>query len=89
MTDPKPYFFTLSFNDCQNLQWQLGRVWFLGTEGLSDVIPKTEIIINNYYSCIENACHVKTKKTYIAGQQCTGPERGGGENKYETMYMVN
>jgi hypothetical protein len=27
MIDPKPYFFTLSFNDCQNLQWQLGLVW--------------------------------------------------------------
>ena len=25
-------FFTLSFNDCQNLQWRLGCVWFLGME---------------------------------------------------------
>ena len=27
MIDPKPYFLSLSFNDCQNLQWQLGLVW--------------------------------------------------------------
>ena len=25
--DPKPYFFTISFDDCQNLQWRLGLVW--------------------------------------------------------------
>jgi hypothetical protein len=24
--DPKPYFFTLSYNGCQNLQWWLGLV---------------------------------------------------------------
>jgi hypothetical protein len=24
---PKPYFLTISFDDCQNLQWQLGLVW--------------------------------------------------------------
>ena len=28
MFEPKPYFFTLSYNDCQNLQWRLGLVWF-------------------------------------------------------------
>jgi hypothetical protein len=26
MFDPKPYFFTISFDDCQNLQWRLGLV---------------------------------------------------------------
>jgi len=24
---PKSYFFTISFDDCQNLQWWLGFVW--------------------------------------------------------------
>jgi hypothetical protein len=24
---PKPYFFTVSFDDWQNMQWQLGLVW--------------------------------------------------------------
>ena len=61
----------------------------LGWKVLSDIIPKTKIIITNYYSCIKNTCHVKTKKTYNAGQQCTGPERGGGDNRYKTMYKAN
>ena len=61
----------------------------LGRKVLFDVIPKIEIIIISYYSRIKNACHVKAKKTYNAGRQRAGPERGGRENGYTTMHMAN
>ena len=30
----KPYFFTISFDDCQNLQWRFGLVWLWRQNGL-------------------------------------------------------
>ena len=53
----KPYFFTISFNDWQNLQWQLGSVWFLRTEWHHQewsYIP----------TCFSNAHPVKTTGTH-------------------------
>ena len=40
-------FFTISLGDCQNLQWRLALVWFLGPKALPDVIPRpTNIVIS-------------------------------------------
>ena len=42
---PNLNFFTISFGDWQNLQWQLVLVWSLGTEVLPDVTPSAPNII--------------------------------------------
>src|ERR1700683_1791256 len=44
---PNLNFFTISLGDCQNLQWQLGLVWLLGTKALPDVTRRaTNIFIS-------------------------------------------
>jgi len=75
----KPYFFTISFDNCQNLPFWLGLVWFLGTQSAS-------IVDQNYDYCSNQEsppCH-KQEKIQCWRRTC----RGGGENGRKTAYMA-
>ena len=67
---PNLNFFTISFGNCQNLQWWLVLVWSLGTEVLPDVTPSAPNIIIflqvTLHTCFKNAYPVKTEGTYNA-----------------------
>ena len=75
----KPYFFTISFDNCQNLPFQLGLVWFLGTQSPS-------IVDQNYDYCSnqESPPCCKQEKIQYQRRTCTG----GGENGHKTTYMA-
>ena len=69
---PNLSFLTISFGNCQNLQWWLGDVWFLRTKALSEITPRaTNIVISPEVTLIHpSSCHlVKAKRTHNVQQQ--------------------
>jgi hypothetical protein len=48
-----PYFFTISFNDWQNLQWQLGLVWLWYQKHVCSAKPQSREFLHTvrYTSC--------------------------------------
>jgi hypothetical protein len=48
----KPYFSTISFDDCQNLQWWLGLVWLWHQKHVCSAKPQSREFLYTIRSCL-------------------------------------